>query len=543
MNQAFPASYRAPYVPKPDPELIEEVRSGSMKEKLRARAKKDRYFLARGVLGYEDVNPYTHGPLCRALDDRSKRRRMYLMHRGSLKTTVATISDSIGDALEDPDHTRILILNEVEQNAIGFLSEIKGQFEYNDLLRELFSELLPAKFGGPGSRWSTNQACLNRSTSYKEWTWSAAGVGSAKTGNHYTKIKCDDLIGFDARESAAAMRYAIAYAKSMEPLLIDMDENFIDFVGTRWAIHDLYRAMLDAYGSDMAYFAREDIERVPDLPEHVLRDAGFKFNDPEEVIGKMLPIFPKKFSLKMLHRLSVIDPILYFSQYKNNPIADGIKDFDATMLRWFDFDSVGNIVYRDDRGFIQRWTRDQLDVVMIADPNSGELTAKDFPAIGVVAISPKDQLFAFDMWSRRCGPDVFVDTIFDMWQRWQPRVLGIEKAGQQTTAFYFKKKAKELGVYIHVENVTPRNRHKPERIRKALQPTINQGRMYVRKSQTTLRHQIQYHPDLDNDDEIDCVAYSTELLRTPQSRREQEEEDEAVAKVLRHRSKLTGYGA
>lgn len=524
---------------------MEEIRgfSGTQREALRNRARHDRFFLAKGVLGYQDVSAYTHGPLCRALEVKTQRRRMYLMHRGSLKTTLGTITDSIGDALTDPDECRILILNEIEANAVGFLSEIKAHFEGGEVLRELFPELLPDRFGGPGSKWSTTQACLKRSTSYKEWTWSAAGIGKALAGNHYKKIKCDDLIGFDARESPAAMKYAISFAKTLEPLLINMDEDYIDFVGTRWSIHDLYRAMLEAYGDDMLYFAREDIEPVPNLPEQILREAGFKFEDPREVIGKMMPIFPKKFSLKMLHRLSTIDPVLYYAQYKNNPIADGIKDFNASKLRWFDFDSVGNIVYRDDRGFIQRWTRDQLDVVMACDPNSGSLTATDFPAIGVYGISPKDQIFCLDSWSRRVQPDEFIDRIYEMWQQWNPRVLGIEEAGQQTTKFWFNKKARQLGVYIFQQTLKPKNRDKAARIRKALQPSINQGLFFVRKSQTTLRHQVQFHPDLDNDDEIDCAAYATELFISPMSQSQRDEEEDAAETVLKMRNPVTGYGA
>lgn len=549
----FRTDFRAPYVAKPSPELMEEVHgfTSSQIDSLKQRAVTDRYFLASGVLGYRDVNPYTHGPFCRALEDKSKQRRMYLAPRGHLKTTLGTITDLVGDALEDPDEFRCLILNEIESKAVGFLSEIKAHFETNQLIHEWFPEVLPKKYGGPGSKWSTSQACLTRSTAYKEWTWTAAGVGTALAGNHYKKIKCDDLIGFEARESAAAMRYAISFAKTLEPLLIDMDEDFIDFIGTRWAIYDLYREMLRAYGSDMAYHAREDIEVLPNLDLGFLREVGFAWqgkNHPEldevdlwKKIGTPQPIFPRKFSLQQLHRLSVIDPILYYAQYKNNPIADGVKDFNSEKLNWFDFDNNGNVVYRDKQGRLQRWRRDMLDIVMIVDPNSGELTAPDFNGIVVAAYSPKEQCFVFDTWSRRCQPDVLIDKIFEMWSRWQPRVLGIEKAGQQSTAFWFKKKARETHIYINVVAVEPKNRKKPERIRKALQPLVNTGCMYVRKEQATLRHQFQYHPDLENDDELDPLAYATELWRSPTSASEAEEAEEAAAKVLEMRNSLTGY--
>lgn len=541
----FRESFRAPYDPQVPPELLEEVSgmSETQKDALRAQAKKDRYFLAHGILGYADVNPYTHGPMCRALEDRSRNRRMFLAPRGHLKTTVCTITDCVGDALTDPEECRILIVNEIEDNAIGFLSEIKAHFENNELLHELFPELIPKKFGGPGSKWSGWHACLNRHTAYKEWTWTAAGVGKALASNHYTKIKCDDLIGFESRESPANMKYAIKFAKTLEPLLIDMDVHFMDFVGTRWAIYDLYRAMLRAYKDEMAYFAREDIELVPPMSEEMLRRAGFRFDNPAEIIGTLQPIFPKKFSLKRLRILSEIDPVLYYAQYKNNPIADGIKDFNSDAIQTFQLDSQGSVVYRDhETGILCRWARAQLDIVMCADPNGGDLTAEDLPAIVVAAFSPEDQVFVLETWSKRVQPDSFVEMIFEIWQRWEPRVCGIEKAGQQTTTFYFKKLTRDLGVYVNVQDNKPANRKKPERIRKGLQPIINQHKLFLRKEQSVLKHQVRFHPDLDNDDEIDALEYTTEIAIRPSTLKEREDEDEAVKKVLAARNRFTGYG-
>ncbi len=532
---------------------MEEVRgfNATQKEELKRLARTDRYFLARGVLGYRDVNPYTHGPMCRFLEDRTHNRRMGLAPRGHLKSTLWTVTDGIGIALENPDEARILLLNEIEENSVGFLTEIKGHWESGELLRELFPELVPPRVSGAGSRWSQTKACLQRKSNYKEWTYTAIGLGGAVTSRHYTHIKGDDMIGLDARESPAAMKSAITYAKTLEPLLVDMDTDFIDFIGTRWSLRDLYHEMLSVYLPDMLYWSREDIEEVPPLDLAMLREAGFGWagrNKPplsdEEVIAKvgtLQPIFPRKFSLKRLNQLATIEPELYYAQYKNSPIAAGIRDFDATKLRWFDFDEVGSIVYRDDKGAVRRWSREQLDIVMTVDPNGGQLTSPDFPAIMVTAQSPRDQVFVLETQARRMQPDAFVDSIYSMWERWHPRVLGIEKAGQQTTAFYFKKKAKELGVYINQVDVKPGGRVKEVKIRKAVQPLVNQGKLFVRKHQATLRRQVEFFPHCENDDEIECLAYATELFRLPRNQKEIDDEEEAVKTVMRRRNATTGY--
>jgi hypothetical protein len=548
---AFPQSYRAPYTTQPDLGLLEDLRSSPshVKERVKLQARKDRYFLAKGILGYADVNPYTHGPMCRAMEDRSKIRRMFLAPRGHLKSTLFTITDAVGEALNDPQHYTCLIINEIIENSQSFLSEIKAHFQTNELLHELFPELIPEKFGGPGSRWGTSRACLRREGSTeREWTWTVIGVGGAIVSRHFKQIKCDDLIGFDAYTSPAAMTYAIKYTKGLESLLTNADEDIIDFVGTRWAIFDLYREILNLYeDSEMQYFAREDIEQVPiDASDELLRSAKFRAENLDEIRGTLQPIFPRKFSLKSLQRLERIDPILYFAQYKNNPVADGLKDFKEDQLNWFEFDRWGHVVYRDrDSKLLLRWRLDELDIVMTCDPNSGEMTAPDFPAIGIYGFSPKDQMFALETWSRRVGPDSFVDQIFDMWKVWNPRgcrAVGIEKAAAQTSNFYFRKKARDSKLTLNIVDLKPKNRNKQERIRKQLQPVINLGNFYVQKHQAVLRQQIRFHPNLENDDELDTAAYATEIAAKPATQQEREEEDDMVKRIDQARSRVTGYG-
>jgi hypothetical protein len=92
-------------------------------EAIRNRARTDLYFLAKGILGYDQVEPGAHQALCSFMTREEKNRRLVLMPRGHLKTTICTISDSIRLALCDPN-TRILIQNEVFDNASLMLQEV-----------------------------------------------------------------------------------------------------------------------------------------------------------------------------------------------------------------------------------------------------------------------------------------------------------------------------------------------------------------------------------------------------------------------------------
>jgi hypothetical protein len=514
----------APFVPTPDAGLLEELRamSSDQHEHLRETCKEDLFFLGYGVLGYTDMAVSPHGELANFATACPLVRRLILLPRGTLKSTEMTVADSIRQALADPNETRILIRSEGEENAIGWLTEIKGQFQNNELLQTLFPELIPERFTGPGVTWSQTMASILRKSTYKEPTWTAAGIRTGIVSRHYSCIKYDDIIGQEAENSNAAMQFAIKVIRSTEPLLVSIDENIIDFIGTRKGRNDAYAFLQNFYGEELAIFHR-----------------------PPLVNGKS--IFPKAFSPRFLARLRENDPVTYFKEYANNPIEDGSKDFKSEKLRYFAFDSEGNVVYRDRKtGMLKRWSRNALDIVMAVDPNSGQLSAPDFPAIVILAIAPNDDVFVFEAWARRVSADDFVDRIFELYKQYPDvRSVGIEQAGQQTTHEYFQKKAKDENVFISVQQLRHKNVPNDIRIRRKLQPYINRGRFHVRKDQEALINQIMFHPDVENDDLLTAASYAVSMVQAQEDPEKQEEvereREDAIAKVMKSRNPHTGY--
>ena len=107
-------------------EVLQELTSTQI-EKIKRKCQTDLYFLAKTVLGYDQVHYDTHNALCNFIVNEESNRRMILMSRGFLKSTLSTISDSIRLAICDPN-TRILIANETYEKACDFLKEIKGHW-------------------------------------------------------------------------------------------------------------------------------------------------------------------------------------------------------------------------------------------------------------------------------------------------------------------------------------------------------------------------------------------------------------------------------
>lgn len=503
-------------------ELVEEIDgSGTdVHADLRLLAAENLFFLASGVLGYKDVSVETHGQFCLFFQDEAKRRRLGLMPRTHLKSTIATVADSIRLTLADPVESSILIVNEVERTAKDFLTEIKNHFQQNTLLRKLYPELIPTRFSGPGINWSGTEATLPiEGRIDRAPHWRVLGVGAALTGQHVHRIKADDLIGFESAHSPAAMAYAKAWNDNIISLLIDQHVDKIDWIGTRWAVNDLYADIMAKYRSNLAVFTREAVEN--------------------EVI-----IFPALHNWEEYTDLIENKPNIWYAQYCNNPIAAGKQDLPAGSIRTFRFSMDGQRVIIDlPNGGTKEWAWWQLDRVITVDPNSGAPDAPDCAAVIVSAVSPDDEVFVLSAWSARCSPTELVNRVYDDARRWRVREVGIEKAGQQNTAHYFSEKALSEDYRISVVPLSHGNRHKQDRIRGNMHPVLASARLHLLPSQQTLRLQITEFPNNTGDlvDELDALAYGPEIWRKPLRTEDLERNQALHDKILRGRNARTGY--
>jgi hypothetical protein len=487
-------------------------------EHLRRLAQTDLFFMSQTVLGYDQVAETTHGALCHFITDEPANRRMVLMPRGFLKSTICTISDSIRLTVANPEHTRILIANEVFDNAAGFLKEIKAHWDNGSLLAMLFPELLPERRAGPGADWSIDSASVSRSSAYKESTWTVLGVGGTKVSQHFTHIKCDDLAGNRAKESDVEMKKAIRWTEDLVGLL-DRPDGPLDFYGTRKTMSDVYAAVMTRFGDQLKVFVREPFED-----------------------GRT--IFPK-ISTESLLRIMAETPETWAHDYMNNPIGRGGLDWPTGLLQNFVFDAERSVHFVDSlTGEHKKWKLSELDVIITVDPNSGKKLAPDKAAVIVHGVSPTNEIFVLDIYSGRPSPDQLIDAIWALCTIWHPRCVGLEDAGQQNTMYYFEKKCHKEQRFYRLEHLKHKNVRKEHRIRTALDTPLRSKRLFVLASHITLIGQIQLFPQLaeHNWDEIDALAHGAQLYRTGRKESAAEEEADAESKLLAIRG-VTGYGS
>jgi predicted phage terminase large subunit-like protein len=231
--------------------------------------------LAR-VLGY-DVLPF-HWILIQAKRNLPGPWRIYLAPRGSGKSTILTVVDSVLLPLVEPN-IRILIGSRVKDQSKDILAEIQGCFLV-DRFCELFGDLR-------GEKWGTGEATVKtRTRQFKEPTWLAAGADGPVTSKHFDHVKADDLVDEkNSRTDGERERIHTFFYKTLVPTLMmvraDGTPGEMDLVGTRYHPEDVYGRAIE----EDAKFAGN----VCEVPALVNPETGAADVNGVSVLEEMLP--------------------------------------------------------------------------------------------------------------------------------------------------------------------------------------------------------------------------------------------------------------
>lgn len=464
-----------------------------IRQDLAEKGRQDLYFFAKAVLGYSQMTPSCHGPLCVFHDKNPARFKLSLIPRGHYKTSVLTIAKNAQRVVRDPNK-RILILNETTGNAENFLTAIAEHFEQSPIVRALYSSVIPKKT----KAWSSKELLFNRTWRGPEPTISAMGMTSALTSRHYTDISIDDPISEEAAKSESVMHDAITRIDKIISLMVNPEKDVFDLTGTRWALHDVYSVFMKKYGDQMARFIR-----------------------PAIVDGQ--PIFPELISLETLAQAREnMGEYMFSCLYMNNPRDIANQDFNVQDLKFWRWSSdETKVVLYDRNGDIEDvWEESKLDITVSVDLAVSEKVTSDRNAIVTVGVSPKGQAIVLDTWVQRCTPLEVIQRLLWLRNRYMPRVFGIEGVAYQKAFKYFlRAECERRGTYMNIQELKAipsrrgtGNNSKEMRIR-GLQPIAATGRLYVHPNQHTLRSEMADFPLGEHDDCLDALAHQLVMWR------------------------------
>jgi phage terminase large subunit-like protein len=351
--------------------------------------------LAEAILGYQ-VIPTVHFPIIRhqAIHPQS----LVLAFRGAGKTTTGTIADAILSVLIDPN-VRILLASKTLQNAQDFLKEIKGHFEHNDRLREVFGDYV-----GKG-QWDERSIEVAKRTEHrKEPTIMTVGADGAVASKHYDIIYPDDLVEEEnSRTEHMRNRLRDWFYKVLMPCLEPPEagnplRGGLRMGGTRYHPEDLYGYVM----------AREMKGKTLIIP--ALDEAGAS-------------TWPAKFPAEFFEqKRENHGTIIFNAQYQ--------CDCEAMKGEIFQYEDCHR---HPDKDFPNEH---EMRVYQGVDLAIGEREANDKFAQVVIGITADDHIWVLDYEEGRFRFNKQTERILKLYDKWKPVWCGVESNAYQAAQLH-----------------------------------------------------------------------------------------------------------
>lgn len=500
---------------------------------LRILAKHNKYFLGIDVLGYNKLRSTLHADLSKWMRDTDKDPfRLCLLPRGHLKTTLFTKTDAISCALPDDAGTapwpeclgtgnRIMIGHETDKMASRILSEITDQFLSNTLLMGLFPECIPSP---KKQRINLSELDLPRGAKWQEPTFDTMGVGARAQGRHYTKVKLDDIIGKEARDSKTIMESTNEWLDNIQSFFISLTEGELDVTGTRWAHGDTYQHFMDDYGDKLKKYIRAAIER--------------------NALGEEVPIFPESFTMESFELIKK-KPAIWSAQYANDPsLID--SDFLPSWVRFYNRRGPNEIIvfnrqHGSDIIQVKQYKITDMDVVILIDPALGK-SGSGLTGLVVTGMTADENIFTLEAFKRALRPPELIELIFKLVSKYRPRTVAIEEVlFSEVYRHWLQSEMKHRGIRFHITPYSLRGRAKDIRI-KGLSNFYAAGRIYHAQDQEDIIAEFKtLGASVENKHILDALSQGPEVWVKPWPQSKRDEISQAEQQQYTGRDANTGY--
>lgn len=454
-------------------------------ELLKTSLKTSLKHLCTRYLGYKDWDR-VHDDIERFLL-RAARRKLILVPRGHLKTAIITKGYTVQALLKNPN-ARVLIANQVWDKAREMLYEIKELLTNKSELPKIFGAF-------ESNRWTADDIVISQRTqALAAASISTTGVEAETTSSHYDLIILDDIQGLQNFQTPDQREKVKRFYRSMIDLL-EQDGQII-IPGTRWHMDDVYQHIMDTEKDYFEIMVRKVVEN-----------------------GRI--IFPRKFAKRFdSHRrdwvqaedtcMDFIDYLKaskgseYYSQYENNPIDEANQLFKKQYFKYWN-------------------TRpENLHVCMTIDLAIGQKQENDYTAIIVAGKDKNHNIYVLDYLRGHWRPSDVVDNIFQMREKWQPHVVGMEVNGFQRTLQYgVEEEMRKRKNHFYITEIKNTQNSKEFRI-KALEPYYrnnaeslkDEGKIYhaAWMKEKDLEDELLAFPKARHDDLADSLSFVLNLL-------------------------------
>lgn len=436
-----------------------------------------------------------HKELCEFVEtwEGKKKRKLILLPRGHLKSTLVTVGYSLQQIAKDPS-IRILIANATYTMACSFLGQIKSHLEKNETFIEMYGELAKE-----APKWSEGAVRLLSDRTYqkKENTITAFGMESALTSQHYDLVILDDLVNRDNIGTRVQVEKVISAYKDVLDLL--EPDGHVVIIGTRWHDSDLYGHVIESENAGDNYFdivVRQAVEGGDETTMDTFLETG-------EVL------FPDKFRREYLKQLRAEKGKYDFAcQYLNNPVPDAEATFRKDWIRTFAQDEV---------------RERPMNFFTFVDPALSTAKTADYTAIVTIGVDQYLNIYIRDIFREKVNPTELINWVFRTYEEWRPRKICIESlAFQKSLQHFIYREMAVRGISLPIEEVKPEFRETKELRIRGLVPYYEQGKifhpLYHRNTQF-LDNELLRFPVGKHDDIIDALSYFPKVIYPPRAKK------------------------
>lgn len=368
-----------------------------------------------------------------------------LWAREHYKSTIITFAKTIQDILASHGNDPLPEWKGLEPTfgifsctrplAKGFLRQIKREFEGNELLKELFPDVIWANAHKEAPKWSEDDGLiLKRKSNPKECTIEAWGIVDGQpTSKHFDVCVYDDVVTVEnVRSPNMIAKTTEAWELSIN---LGSEGGKRRYVGTRYHFNDTYRTIIGRQVvTTRQYTATQD--GTPDGEPVLLSEKGLQ--DKRRAMG------PYTFACQMLM----------------NPVADEAQGFKRSWVQYHDG--------TDGKG---------MNIYILVDAASEKKATSDYTAIEVVGLGADENYYTLDLIRDRLNLTERADVLFDLHQKWKPLAVGYERYGMMADVVYIKERMNRINYrfnVIELGGTMPKN----DRIRQLI-PIFEQGRWYM----------------------------------------------------------------
>ena len=240
---------------------LEAMAQGERDELLRGLLLSDLWFMLWFGLGRPDADHDWCWARCREVQANPD-GYLDLWAREHYKSTIITFALTIQDILRDPEIT-VGIFSHTRPNAKGFLSQIKREFEGNQLLRSLFPDILWGNPNKDAPRWAEDTGIIvRRQGNPKEATVEAWGIVDGQPiGKHFALMIFDDVVTRDAVGTPEMLaKVTESWALSLN---LGAKGGRKRYIGTRYHANDAYAEIIARQAATPRVWPAEDEHGVP----------------------------------------------------------------------------------------------------------------------------------------------------------------------------------------------------------------------------------------------------------------------------------------